>query len=162
MFIRSNYLIIAFIVSLFLNNYRSIDINQEEYAFLNIPAIQLKEKIFSKYSKYNNLKYGLYLSPFSMEIEEEKAQIIIAAHSGNAKISYFKNLDKLKINDEIKIQTAQNIYLFRVIDIYSDKKDGNVKIKKYNTKSLSLVTCQKNTNDLHLIISAIYSGKIEK
>ncbi len=162
MFIKNNYLIISLILSLLLSNLNFFRITEDEYATLNIANIDLKVKVYKKNSKYNKLKYGLYLHPKSTDLDNDSANIILASHSGNAKISYFKNLDKLKINDEIKINYNNETYLFRIVNIYEDKKDGDVVINRYNTKTLSLVTCKKNTSDLHLIISAIYSGKLEK
>ncbi len=162
MFIKSNNLVIGFILLIWLANFNVLKSNEDVYGTLIISSINLKEKIYAKNSLYNELKYGLYLHPISTDLKSEFSNIIIASHSGNADISYFKNLDKLKINDEIKIISKKKTFLFRIINIYEDKKDGNVKINRYNTKTLSLVTCKKNTTDLHLIISAVYQGKLEK
>ena len=162
MFVRNSYIFISFLLSILLSNIEEQKIIKEQYAILNIPAIQLEEKIFNKNSKYNQLKNGLYLLPESTDLNSEKTNIIIASHSGNAKISYFKNLDQLKINDEIKIIKENEVYLFRVINIYEEPKDGDIIINRYNKKTITLVTCKKETSDLHLVISAIYSGELEK
>lgn len=158
MFVRNSYFIISFILALLLSK----DKINEQYATLNIPVINLEEKIYQKDSEYNSLKHGLYLLPESTNLENNNSNIIIASHSGNAKTSYFKNLNQLKINDEIKIIKENNIYIYKVIKIYNEIKDGNINIKKYNIPTLTLVTCQKGTNDLQLVISAIYTGKLEK
>ena len=156
MFVKNSYWLISIILALILSE-NKIKV-QYQYATLEIPKIKLQETIYQKDSEYNDLKYGLYILPES----NIKENLIIASHSGSAKISYFKNLDQLKIEDEIRIVKNNDIYLFKIIDIYEEKKDGSVNIKKYNSATLTLITCKKNTNDLHLIISTIFTGKLEK
>lgn len=158
MFVKNSYFIIS-IIFVFLLSKDKID---EQYATLDIPKINLAEKIYQKDSKYNNLKHGLYFLPESTMLENNNSNIIIASHSGNAKTSYFKNLEQLKINDEIKLIKENSIYIYKVIKIYNEVKDGNINIKKYNIPTLTLVTCQKYSTDLHLVVSAIYIGKLEK
>lgn len=162
MFLKSNYLIISLFLSLILSCTTKNITNEEIYGTLDIPKINLEATIYNKESEYNQLKYGLYLLPESSSLDNKNSHIIIASHSGTAKISHFKNLDQLELNDEIKIIIKKEIYLFKVINIYEEEKDGIIDINKYNTKTLSLITCKKNTNDLQIIISAVYTGKLEK
>lgn len=162
MFVKNSYFFISLVIALIFLNINQNKFNEDTYAILKIPAIKLEEKIYHKNSKFNNLNYGLYFLPESTDIEDEEANLIIASHSGNSKISYFKDLENLQINDEIKIVYKKEIYIFRIINIYLEKKDGLININRYNTKTLSLVTCKKNTPDLHYVISAIYNGKLEK
>ena len=156
MFIKISHWIISIILASIL--IESQTKAQYQYAVLEIPKIKLQETIYQKDSKYNDLKYGLYILQES-NIEEN---LIIASHSGTAKTSYFKNLDQLKLEDEIRIIKDNNIYLFKIINIYEERKDGKINVQRYNSTTLTLITCKKNTNDLHLVISAICTGKLEK
>lgn len=81
--------------------------------------------------------------------------LVIAAHSGTASNSYFKNLDKLKVNDEVKIKyyDSNNTYIVDHIDI--QKKNGYISIRKQDTDNLILTTCYPEDDKYQLIVSCI-------
>lgn len=83
------------------------------------------------------------------------ALLVIAAHSGTSFNSYFKNLDKLKINDEINIKyyDTNNTYLVDHIDI--QKKNGYISIRKKDNNNLILTTCYPKDDHYQLIVSCI-------
>ena len=88
--------------------------------------------------------------------DEEKGNVILAAHSGNARISYFKNLDKLVIGDDISIEYNSVIYNYKVIDIYLIDKTGTAEIIRDKNKSaLTLITCKHNTNKQIIVIAEL-------
>ena len=69
-------------------------------AILEIPKINLKRGLFDKNSSNNNVDKNIYiLNETTLPDEQINSHIILAAHSGTANISYFRNLDKLDIND---------------------------------------------------------------
>ena len=83
----------------------------------------------------------------------DKGNLILASHSGNSKISYFKNLNKLKINDDVIIYYQGNDYIYKVKNIYEIEKTGKAIILKNNEKkTLTLITCKHNTNKQIVII----------
>ncbi len=86
--------------------------------------------------------------------DEEKSLTIIAAHSGTGPIAYFKDLDKLKQNDEIEINYKDNKYTYVVTDIWNTKKSGSINIPKQNNKQLILTTCTPNKKNYQLIINS--------
>ncbi len=47
--------------------------------------------------------------------------VILASHSGTADISYFNNLDKLKISDEVLILYNGKTYQYKIVNIYDYK-----------------------------------------
>ena len=88
--------------------------------------------------------------------DEEKGNVILAAHSGNARISYFKNLDKLVIGDDISIEYNSVIYNYKVVDIYLIDKTGTAEIIRDKNKStLTLITCKHNTNKQIIVIAEL-------
>jgi len=82
--------------------------------------------------------------------------LILVAHSGTGKIAYFKNLDKLKNNDEIFIYYNNLKYIYRVFDIYDVEKTGTIKLKIYANKTiLTMITCRVNTNNQIIVVSEL-------
>ena len=100
---------------------------------LEIPSIHLKTGIVS------NVDEGLVFV----------TDRLIAGHSGNCKVCYFDNLDKLELGD--------NVYLY--IDGETEYKVDSIKeVDKnhvYINGDLNLITCKKTDNDRRLLISLI-------
>ena len=93
MFLKNSFVFLF--LSLFVSGFGgSVSIEKQKYATLSIPKIKLEESIFEQDSKYNRLNRGIYWFPSSY-LEEEQGQMILLSHSGNAKISLFKDLDAL-------------------------------------------------------------------
>lgn len=132
----------------------------QQYARLEIPKIKLKENIYDKDSKDNNLNKGLLLLKESNYLEENPSKMFIASHSGTAKISYFKNLDKIKIGDEIKIKKDNVFYLYKVTDIYEEENDGNISVKNYDQDYVALITCDKANKDKQLVVIGVSTGEL--
>lgn len=73
--------------------------------------------------------------------------LILASHSGNSNISYFKNLDKLEIGDIASVYYFKKKYDYKLVNYYEVDKIGVVQIIKNNdVNCLTLITCKKNTN----------------
>ena len=81
---------------------------------------------------------------------------ILLAHSGNSNISFFKNLDKLKLNDAVYLDYNGKTYEYKLINIYDIEKTGKAIIKK-NTKNstITLITCRSNTNNQIVLIGEL-------
>ena len=76
-------------------------INKEEYfAILEIPKINLKRELYNLDDEKNHVDKNILIHKNSTFPSETKSNIILAAHSGFGANAYFKNLYKLKINDE--------------------------------------------------------------
>ena len=125
-------------------------------AVLKIPKIKLVRGLVDRNSYQNNIKYNVEILKDSSMPDEEKGNVILAAHSGNARISYFKNLDKLVIGDDISIEYNSVIYNYKVIDIYLIDKTGIAEIIRNKNKStLTLITCKHNTNKQIIVIAEL-------
>lgn len=118
---------------------------------IEIPKINLKKGIYNKNSKYNNINYNIEILKESMS--NNTYNLVLAAHSGNSKISYFKNLDKLNIGDNIYIYYNQTKYTYKINNYQEIKKGSSLYVDK--TKSqLLLITCKKNSKDIQLVFEA--------
>ena len=125
-------------------------------AVLKIPKIKLVRGLVDRNSYQNNIKYNVQILKDSSMPDEDKGNVILAAHSGNARISYFKNLDKLAIGDDISIEYNSVIYNYKVVDIYLIDKTGTAEIIRDKNKStLTLITCKHNTNKQIIVIAEL-------
>lgn len=122
-------------------------------AVLKIPKIGLERGLIDPNSYLNNVNYNLEWIDGSSMPDEENGNVIIAGHSGSARISYFKKLDKLVIGDEASIIYNGKTYNYKVVDIYDIDKTGKAEIiKERNTTTLTLITCRHNTNRQIVVI----------
>ena len=127
---------------------------------IRIPKINLEKGIVSKNSKYNDIKYGIEILEESDMPNTENGNVILASHSGNSNISYFKDLDKLVADDEIEITYNKHTYIYKVKKIYDVNKVGDVTIEKIDNKSqLTLITCRDKTDKQIVIISELVNIK---
>jgi len=134
----------------------------EDYlGIIDIPEINLYKGFYGKKSKLNNVKFNLYVLPESDYPNVKKGNLIIAGHSGNYNNSYFANLYKLEVDDKIKIHYKDKKYTYKIVNIYYEKKDGDVRIfRDREETTLTLITCTKDSKKLQTIyISELISVK---
>lgn len=80
------------------------------YGILEIPNIKVKQPIYPKNAKENNVDKNIML------LEETDKFIALAAHSGNGIHAYFRDLNKISLNDKILLfkENKTYEYVFRV------------------------------------------------
>ena len=126
-------------------NQTNIDNSQvyEYYiATLEIPKIDFSRGFYDKSSSLNKLYTNIKMLNESSYPDEENGNVIIAGHSGNYFNSYFGNLWKLSIGDVAYINYKNIKYEYKIVNIYTEAKDGDVLIKRNPNKSvLTLITC---------------------
>ncbi len=129
------------------------DYTYEEYlGIIDIPKIDLYKGFYNKNSNLNNVKFNLYVLPESNYPDTDKGNLIIAGHSGNYNNSYFANLYKLVIGDDITIHYNNKDYVYEITNIYNEEKTGKVRIfRNKNKTTLTLITCTKD-DDYHQTI----------
>lgn len=127
--------------------------NYEPYAgILEIPKIDFYKGFYEKDSSLNNVKFNLKILPQSNYPDEEKGNVIIIGHSGNYSNSYFGNLYKLEEGDTASITYHNKKYYYKIVNIYTDKKDGTVTVYRDETKNcLTLITCTKDDDTTQTI-----------
>jgi len=127
-------------------------------ALLKIPKISLERGLVERDSYLNNINYNVEILDASSMPDEENGNVILAGHSGNARISYFKNLNQLTLNDEIIIIYNGKTYTYKVVNIYDIEKTGQAQIiRNENTSTITLVTCRHNTNKQIIVIGELYT-----
>lgn len=127
--------------------------SQKYIGVIEIPKIYLKKGLVHPQSIYNDVNYNIEILDASDSPDTVNGNFILAAHSGNSNISFFKNLDKLVIDDVVKLSYNKSEYEYKVSDIYDIEKVGTAKIKRNQSKRiLTLITCRRNTNKQIVII----------
>lgn len=119
---------------------------------LEIPKINIKRGFLNITDKNNNVNKNLQVIKGSDMPNIKNGNLIIAAHSGNSYISFFKNLYKLS-NDDIAYVYFNNIkYTYKVAGKYDVEKTGKVVIHRDNKKNtLTLITCSQTDNTKQII-----------
>ena len=130
----------------------------EYVAVLKIPKIKLEKGIVGKNSKYNSVDYGIEVLDNSDTPDVEKGNVILCAHAGNSKVSYFRELDLLKVGDVVMLIYKGKTYQYEIVDIYSIKKTGTAPIRRDRDKStITLITCIHNTDRQIVLIGNLQS-----
>ena len=114
---------------------------------LEIPKISLKRGFYSPGHRYNNIEKNVTVINGSNMPDEVNGNLILAAHSGDAYISYFAYLYKLQIGDLVYV-TYNNIkYKYQIVNIYNVPKVGSVTItRNLERTTLTMITCTKNSD----------------
>ena len=114
---------------------------------LEIPKINLKKGIVDKTSASNNVNKNIYtLKETTLPDEQINSHIILAGHSGNSYISFFKNLKKLDMKDKINFYYKGVKYIYEVSNRYEIEKTGTTDLKITNKSDITLITCISGTN----------------
>lgn len=122
-----------------INNFYSNYNSKNYFGLLKVPKIKLNNVIYPKDSKFNNINKNIFLVEHVSD-----SFIVLASHSGNSPISFFKNLNLLKINDTISFLLKDKSRTYEVFKIDMVNKIGRVKLQKYKYPVIVLITCSKN------------------
>ena len=125
--------------------YEEKNINYGKYlGVLSIPKIGLKRGFYNIDSKYNNIEYNVTLV-LGSTMPDQGGNLILMAHSGDAYISYFAYLYRLKLGDNAYITYNNKEYKYKLVNSYDVPKNGKVAINRnYDKTTLTLITCTKN------------------
>ena len=127
-------------------------------AVLEIPTINLRRGLYEKNDPNNNVNRNIYmLKDTVLPDESDVSHILLASHSGNSYISYFKNLHKLDENDEVYFYYKNTKYVYSIYKIYEVDKTGNVELKRTNNSDITLITCKGNLNKQIVVIGTLKS-----
>ena len=129
-------------------------------AILKIPKIDLERGLVDPSSYLNDVKYNIEIVDGSSMPDHLNSNLIIASHSGTAKISYFRNLNKLNINDDIFLFYKNKTYKYKVSNKYEIEKTGTAKIlRDKNKTTITLITCKYKTNKQIVVIADLQESK---
>ena len=123
--------------------------NKKYLGILEIPKIKIKNFLYDFDSEENNVDKNVYLVKGSTMPNETYSAFILAGHSGDSKVAYFRNLDKLNYGDIAVIFYQQIKYSYQLTQVYQEKKDGSILIQREKKKShLLLITCDKKNKHM--------------
>lgn len=120
-----------------------------------IKKINVDNKIYDINNQKNNVDKNVTILNGSIEPSNDNSIMFIAAHSGDGINSYFRDLDKLTINDEIVLEYKNIKYKYIVIDKWEEKKDGDIEVNKTKEKQLVLTTCSTKNKYNQLVLNCI-------
>lgn len=128
----------------YINNNKN---NEEYLGILEIKKIKLRKGFYKLNSNLNNVDKNIMTVSSSDMPNVNKGNLILASHSGNSSVSYFRHLDKLDMEDIASIYYLGKKYDYKLINYYDVDKNGSVQIIKNNDiNTLTLITCKKNTD----------------
>lgn len=141
-------------INTYLNNYneevsyKNNNKTKEEYlGILEIKKIKLRKGFYKFNSNLNDVDKNIMIVSSSNMPDVNKGNLILASHSGNSSVSYFRYLDKLDMEDIASIYYLGKKYDYKLINYYDVDKNGSVQIIKNNDiNTLTLITCKKNTD----------------
>lgn len=123
--------------------------------YIEIPKIHLKKGFVDKKSRQNNVEQNVTIVNPSSYPNIEKGNFILAAHSGNGYVGYFRNLYQLKRGDKVYIQYEGIKYTYQIKDIYEQPKKGTIQIYRDRQKTvLTLITCTNNNDKTQTVYIA--------
>lgn len=123
---------------------------------LEIPKINLKKGLVDKTSPKNNVNKNIYLLKETILPDEQAiSHILLAAHSGNSYVSFFKNLRKLEITDKVYFYYKGMKYIYEIFDKYEIEKTGVAKLNQTNMSDITLITCISGTNKQIIYIAKL-------
>lgn len=126
--------------------------NDDYIAILEIPKIDLKKGLVDKNSYLNNVERNIYtLKETIYPNDEVNSHIILASHSGNSSVSYFRYLNRLNLNDIVYIYYKNTKYIYSIIDKYEIEKNGKLQLKHSNNSNITLISCVGLRNQVVII-----------
>lgn len=122
---------------------------------LKIDNIGLEQGFYDKDNEMNNVDKNVTLLGPSNYPDEKNGNTILVAHSGSSYLGYFKNLWKLSKGDLTTVYYKNKTYVYKIVNIYTDTKDGDITIyRNKNKTTLTLITCTKDDETTQTIYIA--------
>ena len=130
-------------------------ISEKYLGVLEIPTINLKKGFFEKNSSLNTISKNVEILEESDMPNIKNGNLVLAAHSGTGRYAFFRNLYKLKINDNAYIYYQGLKYEYEIVKIEYQDKDGTITISKLEQESyLILTTCDQKDKTKQIVITA--------
>lgn len=112
------------------------------FGYLKIPKIEVKLPLYLGASKEHMKKGAAILGQTSLPIGGENTNCVIAGHRGFQGIPYFREIEKLKINDKVFVTNPWKTLTYRVETIKVIKPSDVEEIKIQSGKDMvTLLTC---------------------
>lgn len=122
---------------------------------ITIEKLHINNPLYNIDNPKNNIEQNITILKQSILPDKDNSILFIAAHSGTGHIAFFKDLNRLKENDEVII-TYNNIkYTYIVKSYWEQEKNGYININKSKEKQLILTTCSPHNKNYQLIVNCI-------
>ena len=132
-----------------------LSISEKYLGVLEIPTINLKKGFFEKNGSLNTISKNVEILEESDMPNIKNGNLVLAAHSGTGRYAFFRNLYKLKINDNAYIYYQGLKYEYEIVKIEYQDKDGTITISKLEQESyLILTTCDQKDKTKQIVITA--------
>lgn len=119
---------------------------------LEIPKINFKRGFLDIKDKNNNVNKNIQVLENSAMPNVNGGLLVIAGHSGSGRVAFFRNLYKLKENDQIYIYYENIKYIYQIQKYYEETKDGDISIDKNSESTLVLTTCSQTDKNKQIVI----------
>lgn len=129
-------------------------------AILEIPSINLKRGLVESTKDFKSINYAISIDN-SSNYPNTSGNFILYAHSGNAYYSYFKNLGKVNIGDDVLVYYQGIKYFYNIYKIYEIDKTGSMNIiRPTDEKIITLLTCKNGTEKQLVVLGKQYATSI--
>lgn len=136
------------------------DYEEDYFGILKIPKLKMELGFYNIDSKKNNVNQNIQLLRESVMPNILGGTIYLAAHSGDSYLGFFKNIDKLELNDEVIINYQKMDYHYTINNIFEMNKNGIITVNKnIHENYVVLTTCSKN-KDKQLVITGKLFNKV--
>lgn len=124
---------------------------------LSISKIGLVHNLYDIDSNKNDVNKNIQIIKESTFPDTLNSNLILAAHSGNSNVAFFKDLNKLSIDDEVSLYYKNKTYKYKIVDIYKQEKTGKINIiRNKNETNITLITCDQDDKKYQIV----YIGKL--
>ncbi|MDD3340623.1 MAG: sortase [Bacilli bacterium] len=122
---------------------------------LEIPRLSFQRGFVSKGHTLNNVNKNIAVMSASDYPDKANGNFIVAGHSGNSSVAFFKDLWQLEKNDIAVVTYKEKKYTYQITNIYLQPKVGTVAIyRNKNKQTLTLITCTKDDSQHQTIYIA--------
>ena len=119
---------------------------------LSIPKLAFNRLLYPLGDSRNSLEQNIIFIEGSSMPDQIGGNVVIAGHSGNSKISYFKDIHKLDIGDIFFLKYRGIDYRYEIAKRYLVEKTGKVEvIRDRRKKTATLITCYGKDKQLVII-----------
>lgn len=112
------------------------------FGYIRIPAMDVELPLYLGANEENMKKGAVILGQTSLPIGEDNSNCVIAAHRGYQGIPYFREIERLRINDQIFVTNQWETLTYRVksMKIIKPADVDEVKIQE-GKEMITLLTC---------------------
>lgn len=120
---------------------------------LEIPTISLKRGLVAINDYNNNVDRNIQILKDSDMPDVVNGTFMLASHSGNGYYAFFNKLNKVNNGDEVYVYYNNIKYIYKIVNSYTEVKDGDITIHRNNNKTtIVLTTCSREQKGYQLIL----------